>query len=539
MPALTLVLALFTLRSPIAVAWSPSATVAPVTAAEQARGAAREPDAGLEDVQQKAESPRLSPPEELPALRALDIGDYTDDTNDRFTDSPSFIASAFDLSGVGQDTNGRWATAISRNVVLSANHFSPSGTVSFFPGNDASAPAVERSVASGTAVPGTDLYLAVLDADLPSSIRHYAYAAEPLSGDPPGVGAIPAASAGVYQDVNAYLLGRSPKANPAIQDQAVGRNRVSGYAENVPFLMLSDADVLIFVQDAEDDPNHVTYESRLAGGDSGGPTFVDDGGELKLLGTNAFIYDDGSFTVPGAGSGISYTGNQASWIADYVADNANAADLAITVTELPDPVVGGETVTFTVTVTNAGPDPAVDVRVAVALPVELTFVASSGCANDPDGAPTCELGDVAVGVPVEVTIEGTADPAGDGVLVTQLQVVASTADPNAANDTAEEATSILPRGLLRDDFETGDTTRWSNAQSGASVTVVNDRGSAEAASPGARRVSPGTSQQSPRSTNSSPKRARSEATRRSAISASSIPQPTAAPLTAAITGVSV
>ena len=47
---------------------------------------------------------------------------------------------------------------------------------------------------------------------------------------------------------------------------------------------------------------------------------------------------------------------------------------------------------------------------------------------------------------------------------------------------------------------------------------------------------PAMSVHSPRSTNSSPNLAFSEATRRSAIIASSIPQPTAAPLTAATTG---
>ena len=50
---------------------------------------------------------------------------------------------------------------------------------------------------------------------------------------------------------------------------------------------------------------------------------------------------------------------------------------------------------------------------------------------------------------------------------------------------------------------------------------------------------PATSQHNPRFTNNSPNFAFSDATRMSAINASSIPQPTAAPLTAAITGTSV
>lgn len=64
---------------------------------------------------------------------AIVIDGYTHATNDRFTDSPTFVLNGSDLSGVGQDASGRWATAISRNVIISANHFQPSGTVFSFP----------------------------------------------------------------------------------------------------------------------------------------------------------------------------------------------------------------------------------------------------------------------------------------------------------------------------------------------------------------------------------------------------------------------
>ena len=115
----------------------------------------------------------------------ISIDGYSDASNDRFTNSSMFVMNGFDLSGVGQAASGRWATAISRNVIVSAAHFAPSGTITFFPGNDPTAPRVERSILMGARVPGTDLYVAVLNANLPSSIKHYTFASESLSGPPP------------------------------------------------------------------------------------------------------------------------------------------------------------------------------------------------------------------------------------------------------------------------------------------------------------------------------------------------------------------
>ena len=56
------------------------------------------------------------------AYADISINGYTDETNDRFTNSSSFIGNGYNLSGVGQTnggtsgTAGNWATAISRNV---------------------------------------------------------------------------------------------------------------------------------------------------------------------------------------------------------------------------------------------------------------------------------------------------------------------------------------------------------------------------------------------------------------------------------------
>lgn len=248
---------------------------------------------------------------------AITINGYTPETNDRFTNDPAFIMSGFDLSGIGQAASGRWATAISRNVIVSAAHFAPSGTVSFFEANDAASGAITRSVAtgSGTRVPGTDLWVGVLDSQLPSSITHYEYATEALSGVEGSV-----TNAGIYQGLNAYLVGRSPETHPANQDQAFGRNRVTGFQENVdapPPISVPDLDALLFDNDPEGSAPFVEFESRLVSGDSGAPTFVEIGGSFRLIGTNSFIYDGSP-----NGSGVNYIGNQADFITSFIEANA-------------------------------------------------------------------------------------------------------------------------------------------------------------------------------------------------------------------------
>ena len=53
------------------------------------------------------------------------------------------------------------------------------------------------------------------------------------------------------------------------------------------------------------------------------------------------------------------------------------ADLAVTKTGLPDPVLVGSNLTYTVTVTNNGPNNASNVMVTDTLPANVTFVSAT------------------------------------------------------------------------------------------------------------------------------------------------------------------
>jgi len=72
------------------------------------------------------------------------------------------------------------------------------------------------------------------------------------------------------------------------------------------------------------------------------------------------------------------------------------ADVAITKTDSPDPVVAGEMLYYAISVVNNGPAAATNVQVIDVLPAGVTYQTSTGgyCTQGPPGTLTCNLGDM-------------------------------------------------------------------------------------------------------------------------------------------------
>ncbi|MEM9565753.1 MAG: PQQ-dependent sugar dehydrogenase [Actinomycetota bacterium] len=106
-------------------------------------------------------------------------------------------------------------------------------------------------------------------------------------------------------------------------------------------------------------------------------------------------------------------------------------------------VAAGEPVTFTVDVTNNGPDAAADVSVDTVLGAGLSFVATNGCAGDPGGAP-CELGTVGVGQTASFTVEAVVDAgAAAGPTTTSSAATSPVADPTPGDATDSVDTDVI------------------------------------------------------------------------------------------------
>jgi len=250
----------------------------------------------------------------------IDIDGFTDATNDRFTNSSSFVGAGLDFSGVVRSQG--WATLISDNVVITASHLpvSPNRVLRFFPGNDPNATPILRNVGTTSQRIGTtDLFLRVLDAPVPESIARYNLATEQISRDP-NAGIV---DAGGLQGLNAFMVGVSPTDHPTVDtDIAVGRNLISGYAEDFTFTVSGSdftGDLLFLVKDDPSDPDYVEFESQLTSGDSGAPLFVEENGELLLLGVNSV---SGSLDNGLGVSGITYLGNDVAQINAFIASNS-------------------------------------------------------------------------------------------------------------------------------------------------------------------------------------------------------------------------
>src|SRR5439155_402859 len=164
-------------------------------------------------------------------------------------------------------------------------------------------------------------------------------------------------------------------------------------------------------------------------------------------------YSSGPFTATQAGT--------YHWRASYSGDGNNngfttacnepnetsvviaQADLSITKTDNPDPVNAGATLTYTVTVTNGGPSTAANVQVTDNLPAGVTFQSASGTGwtcMQAGGVVTCTRGSVVPGGAPPIAI--TVTPALCGTITNRAAVSSTTIDPNAANNTATENTTV-------------------------------------------------------------------------------------------------
>ncbi len=117
-------------------------------------------------------------------------------------------------------------------------------------------------------------------------------------------------------------------------------------------------------------------------------------------------------------------------------------DLQISKTDSPDPVSAGQTLTYTLTVTNAGTIPAKNVTVSDVLPSGLT-VNSVTPSQGTWSAPAWTIGTLAAGTNATLTISATVDPGFSGTTLTNTATVTtSTPEENTGNNSATASTAV-------------------------------------------------------------------------------------------------
>jgi uncharacterized repeat protein (TIGR01451 family) len=131
----------------------------------------------------------------------------------------------------------------------------------------------------------------------------------------------------------------------------------------------------------------------------------------------------------------------------FITRLGNGVDLQLTNIPSPEPVATGATLTYTLTVTNNGTDPALSVTLTDPLPAGVTFatcVASAGGVCGGSGnARTATFASIAAGASATVTLTATVTVGMGSTIVNTATVATVSFDPNPANNTAT-ATSHTP-----------------------------------------------------------------------------------------------
>ncbi|WP_347258173.1 S8 family serine peptidase [Methylocaldum sp.] len=149
----------------------------------------------------------------------------------------------------------------------------------------------------------------------------------------------------------------------------------------------------------------------------------------------------------------------------------NAADLSVTLSDNPDPVLQGGELVYSATVTNQGPAVAAGASLTDALPAGVSFLSASPGCSHLAGTVTCNLGDLPSGGSANATISVRADAAGS--IQNTIQAASATPDGNPANDAASADTTVTAAADLAVTVNDSPDPVAVGAQLAYQITVIN------------------------------------------------------------------
>jgi uncharacterized repeat protein (TIGR01451 family) len=190
-------------------------------------------------------------------------------------------------------------------------------------------------------------------------------------------------------------------------------------------------------------PGIVTWDiGNLASGTSANLTIVVHPG---FIGDNVIFTLNNTANVSGNEYDPDFLNNTATENTTFIGAGLTA-DLEVTKTDSPEPVLAGENLTYTVNVTNHGLAYATGVNVTDILSENVTFQSatpSTGTANETaPGIVTWDVGNLAAGVSANLTILVTA-PSSSGNITNVVSVSGNEYDFNLANNSDTENTTVV------------------------------------------------------------------------------------------------
>jgi uncharacterized repeat protein (TIGR01451 family) len=130
---------------------------------------------------------------------------------------------------------------------------------------------------------------------------------------------------------------------------------------------------------------------------------------------------------------------------DFLLPPPATADVGVTKSDSPDPVKGGQNLTYTIVVATSGPGTATGVVMTDAIPKNAGFASVSTtngtCSAKPSKSTvTCNLGDLASGTSATITLVVKSPT--KGPITNRASVTSTSPDPNAANNADTETTTV-------------------------------------------------------------------------------------------------
>ena len=147
-------------------------------------------------------------------------------------------------------------------------------------------------------------------------------------------------------------------------------------------------------------------------------------------------------TATAAASGVALPASAADSEGTVLLAVPAQADVSLTKSAAPPSPVAGGNITYTIVVTNSGPDPATNVTVTDPVPAGTTLVSSSSTQGTCSGTTTvtCSVGTLASAATATITIVvATTAP---GAVTNTATVAATEIDPDAADNTAQAITQV-------------------------------------------------------------------------------------------------
>jgi len=154
--------------------------------------------------------------------------------------------------------------------------------------------------------------------------------------------------------------------------------------------------------------------------------------------------------------------------------NSLAADLQLTKTAVPADVLVGEALTYTLAVTNAGPDAAEIITLTDTLPDGVPYLGHTAVGwtcQEASGVVTCQTAALTAGASTTITLQ-TLAPTTAGTITNTAVISAATADPAIGNNTAVVNTAVLPMPVPEADLQLLKTSQPLTVEAGSQITYT-------------------------------------------------------------------